>query len=192
MIDTYAGPKKRRAIVVCEALYRSSLSSPMGEIVLVTDAQDRLCSLDFMDHEYRTERFLQRRFSGPGRDYTVTARASLKCMQKAFDDYFDGDMRALGDIPIRLSGTEFQIGVWRALQTIPVGFTVTYGDLAAQIGKPRAVRAVGAANGANPVGLVVPCHRVIGADGSLTGYGGGLARKRWLLIHEGASNELLV
>ena len=83
-------------------------------------------------------------------------------------------------------GTPFQRAVWAALRRIPAGETLSYGQLAAQIGKPKAVRAVGLANGSNPVGVVVPCHRVIGADGSLTGYGGGLPRKLWLLEHEGA------
>ena len=83
-------------------------------------------------------------------------------------------------------GTDFQRHVWRALRAIRCGTTVTYGALAQRIGRPAAVRAVGHANGANPISIVVPCHRVIGADRSLTGYGGGIARKRWLLIHEGA------
>ncbi len=85
-----------------------------------------------------------------------------------------------------MAGTPFQRDVWAALREIPVGKTLSYGALAAKIGRPKAVRAVGLANGANPIGIVVPCHRVIGADSSLTGYGGGLDRKRWLLNHEGA------
>jgi methylated-DNA-[protein]-cysteine S-methyltransferase len=88
---------------------------------------------------------------------------------------------------VRTGGTAFQRKVWHALTTIPVGETRSYGQLAAQIGAPSAVRAVGLANGANPIGVVIPCHRVIGADGSLTGFGGGLPRKRWLLKHEGAA-----
>jgi methylated-DNA-[protein]-cysteine S-methyltransferase len=101
------------------------------------------------------------------------------------DAYFAGEMAALGRVPWTVVGTDFQKTVWRALLDIPAGTTTTYGALAARIGRPAAVRAVGLANGANPVGLVIPCHRVIGADGSLTGYGGGLERKRWLLAHEG-------
>jgi methylated-DNA-[protein]-cysteine S-methyltransferase len=96
-------------------------------------------------------------------------------------------MDALAKVRWRTGGTEFQRAVWTALCTIPAGQTLTYKGLAARIGKPAAIRAVGLANGANPVGIVVPCHRVIGSDGSLTGYGGGVDRKRWLLAHEGAA-----
>jgi methylated-DNA-[protein]-cysteine S-methyltransferase len=101
--------------------------------------------------------------------------------------YFDGDLAALD--PLRVAptrGTPFQRAVWGALREIPAGATASYGDIARRIGRPSAVRAVGAANGANPIGIVVPCHRVIGTDGSLTGYAGGLERKRWLLRHERA------
>jgi methylated-DNA-[protein]-cysteine S-methyltransferase len=100
--------------------------------------------------------------------------------------YFAGDLAVLSSIPVATGGTDFQRRVWTALRRIPVGRTISYGALARRVGSPEAVRAVGAANGANPVAVVVPCHRVIGSDGSLTGYGGGLDRKRWLLAHEGA------
>ena len=99
--------------------------------------------------------------------------------------YFAGDLDALGRIPWATGGTPFQRSVWTALADIPAGTTMTYGALAAQIGAPRAVRAVGHANGANPISVVVPCHRLVGANGTLTGYGGGLHRKQWLLEHEG-------
>jgi methylated-DNA-[protein]-cysteine S-methyltransferase len=101
--------------------------------------------------------------------------------------YFEGDLGALDGIAWRTGGTPFQRKVWQALTAIRPGETRNYGALAATIRCPSAVRAVGAANGANPISVVVPCHRVIGADGSLTGYGGGVARKRWLLLHEGAA-----
>ena len=100
-------------------------------------------------------------------------------------EYFGGDRRTF-DLPIALHGTEFQRLVWRQLLAIPFGTTASYQDVANAVGRPRAVRAVGAANGQNPVSIVVPCHRVIGSDGSLTGYGGGLWRKEWLLRHEGS------
>ena len=106
-------------------------------------------------------------------------------MRRAFEAYFAGEGRALDGVPWVASGTPFQLSVWTALCTIPAGETLTYAGLAARIGRPTAVRAVGHANGANPVALVAPCHRVIGADGSLTGYGGSLPRKRWLLEMEG-------
>jgi methylated-DNA-[protein]-cysteine S-methyltransferase len=99
--------------------------------------------------------------------------------------YFAGDLTDF-DLPIEMHGTEFQRRVWAALREIPYGETISYGELARWVGNPKASRAVGLANGRNPVAIVVPCHRVIGADGSLTGYGGGLERKVWLLEHEGS------
>jgi len=108
----------------------------------------------------------------------------------SLNDYFRGTIGALDDIPVELKGTAFQQQVWGALRRIPAGATSSYAGLAREIGSPSAVRAVGAANGANPVAVIVPCHRVIGSNGSLTGYGGGLDRKRWLLQHEGATGGL--
>ncbi|MBV8455610.1 MAG: methylated-DNA--[protein]-cysteine S-methyltransferase [Acetobacteraceae bacterium] len=107
-------------------------------------------------------------------------------IKRPLRDYFAGDIGCLAGIEWRTSGTAFQRAVWRALTMISPGETLSYGALAAKLGRPLAVRAVGSANGSNPISVVVPCHRVIGADGSLTGYGGGLERKRWLLRHEGA------
>jgi methylated-DNA-[protein]-cysteine S-methyltransferase len=100
--------------------------------------------------------------------------------------YFAGDLAALDEQPVRMLGTEFQRDVWQALRAIPAGETRSYGELAGALGKPDAVRAVAAANGANPVAVFVPCHRVIAANGTLWGYGGGLPMKQWLLSHEGA------
>jgi methylated-DNA-[protein]-cysteine S-methyltransferase len=99
--------------------------------------------------------------------------------------YFKGDIAVLSNLPVATSGTPFQTNVWKALRKIKDGTAISYAELARRIGKPRAVRAAGLANGRNPVSIVVPCHRVIGSDGSLTGYGGGLPRKQWLLQHEG-------
>ncbi|HEY7724060.1 MAG TPA: methylated-DNA--[protein]-cysteine S-methyltransferase, partial [Anaeromyxobacteraceae bacterium] len=98
-----------------------------------------------------------------------------------------GERGALEEQPCELRGTPFQLRVWRTLRAIPPGSTLGYGELASRIGRPGAARAVGAANGANPIALFVPCHRVLAADGTPWGYGGGLARKRWLLTHEGAA-----
>ena len=103
--------------------------------------------------------------------------------KRQFAAWFAGDLRDF-DLPLHATGTAFQQNVWRALCDIPYAATESYGALARRIDKPRAVRAVGAANGANPLSIIVPCHRVIGANGSLTGYGGGLPAKRWLLAHE--------
>lgn len=111
------------------------------------------------------------------------AAAPLAAAARQLAEYFAGSRREF-DLALRLDGTVFQTRVWRELTKIPYGSTWSYGDLARRIGKPSASRAVGLANGRNPISIVVPCHRVIGADGSLTGYGGGLPRKRWLLAHE--------
>lgn len=105
----------------------------------------------------------------------------------SLERYFAGEAKALDEQPVEIHGTEFQSAVWKALRRIKAGRTWSYTQLAEAIGKPEARRAVGAANGANPIALFVPCHRVIAADRTLWGYGGGLPRKRWLLLHEGAS-----
>ncbi len=136
----------------------------------------------------RTQRLskknLQRRY---GHGFTLRRENdSPSKARQALAAYFDGDLHATESLAVAPAGTDFQREVWAALRAIPVGQTMSYGGLAAKIGRPKAMRAVGLANGANPIGIVVPCHRVIGADCSLTGFGGGLDRKRWLLSHEGA------
>jgi methylated-DNA-[protein]-cysteine S-methyltransferase len=108
-----------------------------------------------------------------------------------FRRFFAGDVEALRQLPVRFHGTDFQRRAWEALRRIPAGETWSYRRLAEELGDPKATRAVGAANGQNPIPVVVPCHRVIGSDGSLTGFGGGLDRKRWLLQHEGALQPVL-
>lgn len=120
---------------------------------------------------------------GPHSDWTEDGAAFEEEIEQ-LQSYLAGERRTF-NMSLRPEGTEFQESVWTALKSIPYGKTMTYGEIAAQIGRPRAVRAVGAANGANPIGIVIPCHRVIGADGSLTGYGGGLPNKRALLELEG-------
>jgi methylated-DNA-[protein]-cysteine S-methyltransferase len=167
-----------------ERLLLDRLRTPIGLALLVTDEDGRLRALDWDDYHERLRRQLRRHYG---------ARASLldgcapQHIRAAVDAYFAGDLARLDGIECRTAGTPFQRAVWAALRTIPVGQTLSYGTLAAKLNAPRATRAVGLANGANPISLVVPCHRVIGADGSLTGYGGGLERKRWLLAHEGAA-----
>ncbi len=161
-------------------MFRDEFESPIGVITLVWEGE-ALCALDFGDHEPRMQR-LWRRHHGAVEPAPHPAPAHLR---DSLNRYFAGDLDALDSIPVRTEGTPFQELVWTELRRIPPGRTLSYGELAQRIGKPRAVRAVGLANGSNPVGIVVPCHRVIGADGSLTGYGGGLERKRWLLAHEG-------
>lgn len=161
------------------------LDTPMGPIRLVSDGA-ALRALEFDDHPHRLHRLLTSHYGrfvledGPIPD-SITA---------ALKAYFDGDLAAIDRIPVATGGSDFQRRVWAALRRIPPGTTTSYGALAAAVGQPGASRAVGLANGANPVGIVVPCHRVIGANGTLTGYGGGLPRKRWLLEHEGAQLAL--
>jgi methylated-DNA-[protein]-cysteine S-methyltransferase len=166
-----------------ETLTLDRIETPIGPILVATDPQSRLCAVDFFADEPAMRRLIRLHYGLAD----VTWGAAPNSIRHAFDAYFAGDLAALKDIAWRSGGTQFQKKVWKALTTIPVGETLSYGALARRIGEPSAVRAVGAANGANPVPIVVPCHRVIGADGSLTGFGGGLERKRWLLRHEGAA-----
>jgi methylated-DNA-[protein]-cysteine S-methyltransferase len=166
-----------------ETLRLDELATPIGAALLVTDRAGMLRALDWQEFADRLQRLLRRHYGG---GEVRTGRAP-KHVRQPLADYFAGDLEALLPIPVAAEGTAFQKKVWAALQQIPVGATASYGALAKRIGHPAAVRAVGLANGANPISVVVPCHRVIGADGTLTGYGGGLARKRWLLSHEGAA-----
>jgi O-6-methylguanine DNA methyltransferase len=155
-------------------------AAPVSELLLVTDDDGALRALEFADHEPRMHRFLRSHYG----QYTLVDGHFPRSITSALDAYFAGQLDALDELPVATGGTDFQRAVWQALRTIPPGTTTSYGQLAAQIGRPVARRAVGAANGANPISIVVPCHRVIGASGSLTGYGGGLPRKQWLLDHE--------
>ena len=154
-------------------------ASPLGDIRLAM-SDGRLCALGFTDRWPGLERALERRLGRQELQRSTTTSDVVSRLR----DYFAGDLAALEGLDVALTGTRFQLQVWTALRAIPVGETRTYGELARVVGAPTAVRAVGAANGANPVSIVVPCHRVIGADGTLTGYGGGIERKRWLLQHE--------
>jgi O-6-methylguanine DNA methyltransferase len=158
-------------------------ASPIGSILLVTDDEGRLRVLDFDDHEDRMHRLMQRQYG----ECSLTPGRAPKTIRTALETYFDGDLRAIDSIEVATAGSPFQRQVWAALRDIPAGATESYGALAARLGMPKAMRAVGLANGSNPIGIVVPCHRVTGADGSLTGYGGGIERKRWLLRHEHAA-----
>ena len=171
--------------MLVQAFSVEQLDTPTGRLLVVTDDDDRLRAVDWEDHEQRLNQLLRRQY-GVG---TIRLRAAshASVASHALRAYFDGDTGCLASLPVATVGTGFQRMVWDALRQIPPGQTVSYGALAARIGRPAAVRAVGLANGANPVSIVVPCHRVIGADGALTGFGGGLERKRWLLAHEGGS-----
>jgi methylated-DNA-[protein]-cysteine S-methyltransferase len=152
----------------------SYFDSPLGPLLLTADGT------------HLTGLFMGASGKAPSTaDWREDATAEpLAATRRQLSEYFAGSRRTF-DLPLRLEGTAFQQRVWHELTEIPYGETWSYGQLAARIGKPSASRAVGLANGRNPISILVPCHRVIGADGSLTGYGGGLERKQWLLAHEG-------
>jgi methylated-DNA-[protein]-cysteine S-methyltransferase len=158
------------------------IASPIGTILLVSDGE-AVRALDFDDYEDRLAVLLRRHYG----TYSLTPATDPGGVRAPLRDYFAGNYAALDRVPVRTAGTPFQRSVWAALRTIPARSAISYGQLAIRLGTPKASRAVGLANGANPVAIIVPCHRVIGADGGLTGYGGGLPRKRWLLDHEGAT-----
>jgi len=180
-------PRGRRELHPAPALQPARLRldrmpTPLGTALLVSDADGALRALDFQDCESRMRRLLRSHYGhlplGQG-----TAPTQLT---SALRQYFAGQLQALRTIPWATAGSPFQRAVWHALVDIPAGQTRSYGELAQALGLPEAARAVGWANASNPIAIVVPCHRVIGASGKLTGYAGGLPRKRWLLTHEGA------
>ena len=145
--------------------------SPVGDILLRADDEGRLTEL-YLRHD--------------GADRNL-AEWPFRAVREQLDAYFAGELETF-DVPLALHGTPFQQSVWEQLTRIPYGETISYSELARRLGDPKLVRAVGLANGRNPVSIIVPCHRVIGADGSLVGYGGGLERKRWLLEHEAVAS----
>ena len=151
-------------------LFELTRKSPVGRLTLVA-SEDALVGL-FMEVSGSEVPVAEKRHT-----------ALLDRVSAELDEYFEGTRESF-DIPLAPEGTDFQRRVWAVLETIPFGTTCSYAEVARKVGRPRAVRAVGAANGRNPISIIIPCHRVIGADGSLTGYGGGLPRKRWLLAHE--------
>ena len=151
-----------------ELLY-DEMESPLGMLVMVWD-DEGLCALGYGECEARP----------------TARRHDLGEYRTCLQAYFAGELGALDAIRVSLRGTPFQKRVWNALRSIPAGKTASYLEIAAKISPPSVARAVGQANARNPVAIVVPCHRVVGADGSLTGYAGGVERKRWLLTHEGA------
>jgi len=166
-----------------DRLIRSWLEAPVATLQIVVDEDGVVRVLDFDNDSPRTRRLMAIHYGG----VPVVEGETPGAIRDALGRYFAGELTALADIPWRVAGTDFQRQVWQALTEIPAGETRTYSQQAARIGRPTAVRAVGLANGANPIGVVIPCHRVIGSNGALTGYGGGLERKRWLLAHEGAA-----
>ena len=155
-------------------MFYTIMESPIGQLILGGSAES-LQLLEFFDARDRYE---------IGDDWIEDATPFGDAIRQ-LNEYFAGERTAF-DLPLDPQGTPFQCSVWRALRTIPYGETRSYGEIANSIGNPKAVRAVGAANGRNPIAIVVPCHRVIGSDGTLTGFGGGLPRKQYLLNLEGA------
>jgi len=159
------------------------LDTPIGTALVVTDADGVLRAFDWEDHARRIKELLRLQY---GAVELKDVRAP-KAIRSALTSYFEGDIAALATITWRIAGTPFQQKVWHSLPKIRAGTTMTYGALAAKLGSPNAMRAVGHANGSNPISVVIPCHRLIAADGSLVKYGSGLERKRWLLRHEGVA-----
>lgn len=164
-----------------EMLTLDRVATPIGTALVVTDEAGVLRAFNWTDYEPTVRKWIARRYP---KAMLVEGEGPLR---RTFAAYFAGQTNAFRDIAWEGAGTAFQKQVWQTLCMIPAGETWSYGQLAHRIGRPTALRAVGLANGSNPVALVVPCHRVIGSNGSLTGYGGGLDRKRWLLEHEGAT-----
>jgi len=167
--------------VTLAALERFRLKSPIGELVGYV-REGALCALDFGDRDESNRALLERRLGA----VDVREGAGAREARRRLEAYLAGDLEALDAITVDPGGTGFQAKVWAALRRIPPGRTISYAELAAAVGSPAAVRAVGTANGQNPVPVVIPCHRVVRSDGTLGGYGGGLDRKRWLLDHEKA------
>jgi O-6-methylguanine DNA methyltransferase len=162
-----------------ETLWTSTHESPIGTLRSAVRSDGALVALGFEDSWSPLFARVAVGFADPR-----VARGVPVHVTEAIEAYFAGDVTALDALPVDPAGTEFQRRVWAALRTIPAGETRSYAAVASAVGAPRAVRAVGAANGANPVAIAIPCHRVIASDGTLHGYGGGLERKRWLLAHE--------
>jgi len=156
-------------------VHTTFVDSPVGPLFVAAD-EEGLHAIEFRENRHPVKRKA---------DWREGDNAVLRRARRQLDEYFSGKRRAF-DLPLSPAGTEFQRSVWTKLATIPYGETISYAQLASRVGKPSAMRAVGAANGRNPLPIVLPCHRVIGADGSLTGFGGGLPTKQFLLKLEGA------
>lgn len=163
------------------AIHLGSVETPIGVLTLAA-LEDRICLLHFDAGERSARGALAKWYPEERVEKVRDPGGAAGVLRR----YFDGDLDALEALEVEMNGTSFQKRVWDALRSVKAGRTSSYAALAKRIGSPAAVRAVGAANGANPVAIIVPCHRVIGANGSLTGYGGGLRRKEWLLRHEKA------
>lgn len=176
---------RERAMTTELVLHHLHTGTVLDPLYYVT-RNDILIGLDFGPVDARLMTLLKRRF---GDDFTLKETQNRHPVDAHIENYLNGDLHAGEDLIVDCGGTPFQQRVWAALRTIPVGKTWSYGELATRLGTPSAARAVGLANGLNPVSLFVPCHRVIGSNGTLTGYAGGLERKKWLLNHEKALED---
>jgi methylated-DNA-[protein]-cysteine S-methyltransferase len=163
------------------------IKTPIGELGIVVDEDGRLRAVEWTEHEHRMRESFRLHYGQDG--YTLKSTRNPAGFSAKLRAYFDGELTVIDGLKVATGGTDFQKSVWKALRTIPCGETISYAALAERVGRPKAVRAVGHANGDNPISVVVPCHRVIGTNGSLTGYGGGIERKRWLLAHEKRSSR---
>ena len=170
------------------SFHMECIATPIGEMLVVADEQERLRALGWADLEDRLRRQLTAQYG----NLELRRASTSAVIRDSLHAYLEGKLDAIDSIPVETGGTAFQRAVWEQLRRIPPGTTMSYGELALRIDRPKAVRAVGHANGSNPISVVVPCHRLIGADGSLTGYGGGLPRKRWLIDHEAAAQRRLI
>lgn len=161
-------------------LITDHVETPIGPMLVMVE-DNVLIGLEFDDQPERYMKDLKRRYP----DLVMKERSNPRGFSDVLRAYYKGDLKAVDSLPVKGGGTPFQEKVWAELRRIPIGTTISYGELATRLGDKNAMRAVGLANGRNPISVVVPCHRVIGSDGTLTGYGGGLPRKTWLLNHEG-------
>lgn len=164
-------------------LLQDKIATPVGPLWILCDEAYRLRAVEWEEHSDRMEQLLEVHYRREG--YQRVAATNPGGLSDKLRDYFDGDLGVINGLPGETAGTPFQREVWQVLRTIPCGEVMHYGELAERLGRAGAARAVGAANGANPISIVVPCHRVIGRNGTLTGYAGGVQRKEWLLRHEG-------
>lgn len=164
-------------------LLEDKIATPLGPLWILCDEQFHLRAVEWEEHTVRMKQLLELHYRTEG--YERVAASNPNGLSRQMKSYFEGDLSIIETLPSATAGTPFQREVWQALRTIPCGQVMHYGQLAEQLGRPGAARAVGAANGSNPVSVVVPCHRVIGRNGTMTGYAGGVQRKEWLLRHEG-------
>ncbi|MES0266672.1 methylated-DNA--[protein]-cysteine S-methyltransferase [Citrobacter sedlakii] len=164
-------------------LLEDKIATPLGPLWILCDEQFHLRAVEWEQHSDRMEQLLDIHYRAGG--YSRIPAKNPGGLADKLADYFAGNIDVIDTLPTATGGTPFQRDVWQMLRTIPKGQVMHYGQMAEQLGRPGAARAVGAANGSNPISIVVPCHRVIGRNGALTGYAGGVQRKEWLLLHEG-------